>query len=208
MATKVQKVSRDDIVKARGGANFSAEKVSTSPEKKSAKRASETLPYVLRFKDSDISNFFDKYGYINHERFQDAAGTNFIRVNCENFDVIFSDFDIAVNCYPEYDTMTSDFNFKKFMEYCKANDIAPEQTIADIIYTDLFGAKFPSYAEIRQAHKDNIAHASHSALPKNMRKLLKSVHEKVLATNKLEGNKGKYGVFDVEQFKGSISEGE
>ncbi len=203
MGPNIQRVSRDDIAKARGGADFSAHRYSSEAPKSSSHASNKNLPYVARFKDAEIVNFFKKFGYLSHERFESQSGTNLVRVNCASFDVIFSDFDMAVNFYPESKVQSSDFDFDSFMAYCTSNDLAPEQTIADIIYTDLFDAKFPSYAEARQAHKDAAAHDSYAALPKTMRPLLKSAQEKLLAVNKLEGNKGKYGYFDADRFKGT-----
>lgn len=197
LGAKVERVSRNDIVKARSGANFSAEKNDTS---KRGKQSKKELPYVLKLKEKDIVDFFTKYGYINHEVFSNDAGTAFIQVNCENFDVIFSDYDVAVNCYPEYASMTSDFDFGAFVKYCKTIDVPVEQAIADIIVADLLTPRFPSYAESRKKHQDEKVAIAYAELPKNMKRLVGSVQEKTLAENKLMENKGKFGTFDAEDF--------
>ena len=54
--------------------------------------AYENFSYVAKIKDSEIKKFFNNYGYLSHEKFQDESGKHFIRVCCENFDAIFSDF--------------------------------------------------------------------------------------------------------------------
>lgn len=194
---RIQQVSTDDVKRARNSANFSAdEKVPVFAKHiKPSERS-----YVSRLKNHDIVTFFANYGYINHEKFQDEAQKDFVRVSCENFDVIFSDYDIAVQCFPEFMSTGSKFDFAQFIEYCKAIDVTPEQAISDIIITDLLTAKFPSYAESRNVHKDNKSLSAFVKLPNSMRKLVKSVQEKVMAVNKLEGNKGKYGSFDIEHY--------
>ncbi len=194
---RIQKVSFEDVKMARNGANFSADEKTL---KSRTKTSSEDRSYTSKLKNTDIIKFFINYGYINHEKFQDEAKKDFIRVSCENFDVIFSDNDIAVNCYPEFMSTSSKFNFSEFEKYCKAIDVNPEQAISDIIINDLMVSKFPSYAEHRNKVKDDRAVAAFVALPRNMRHLVKSVQEKTTAVNKLEGNKGKYGSFDLENY--------
>lgn len=193
----VQKVSLSDIASARGGTGFSASKNSAKTEKKAD---TQNLPYVLKLKEKDIVNFFKKYGYISHEVVSDGAGTAFIQVNCENFDVIFNDYDVAVNCLPEYSSTLSNFNFEAFVKYCKTIDVPVEQAIADIIVADFLTPRFPSYAESRKKHQDEKATLAFAELPKNMKSLVKTVQEKAYAENKLMANKGIYGTFDAEDF--------
>lgn len=202
MGANVQKVSREDIAKARNGAAFSVSKESSDASKINP-QSRKGLSYIARLKDDEIAKFFAQFGYLNHERFDSQTGVNLVRVNCAKFDAIFSDFDIAICLYPESRIPSENFDFDSFMAYCTSNDLAPEQTISDMIHTDLLGAKFPSYAEARQTQKDATANASYMALPKSMRPMFKSINEKLLATNKLEGNKGRYGSFDSDKFKGT-----
>jgi hypothetical protein len=128
LGAKVERVSRKDVVEARTGADFSASKNTVKTSKKSSE---QNLPYVLKLKEKDIVNFFKKYGYIGHEIISDESGAAFVQVNCENFDVIFNDYDVAVNCLPEYSSTLSNFDFEAFSKYCKTIDVPIEQAIAD-----------------------------------------------------------------------------
>lgn len=197
LGAKVERVSRKDIVEARTGADFSASKNTVKTSKKSGE---QNLPYVLKLKEKDIVNFFKKYGYIGHEIISDESGAAFVQVNCENFDVIFNDYDVAVNCLPEYSSTLSNFDFEAFVKYCKTIDVPVEQAIADIIVADFLTPRFPSYAESRKKHQDEKATLAFAELPKNMKSLVKTVQEKAYAENKLMANKGKFGTFDAEDF--------
>lgn len=156
--------------------------------------------FLAKLSNQEIKEFFSKFGYISHEKYKDENGIDFTDVVCENFEVIFNDFDFAVNCNQSNKKTDSDFDYPAFLTYCDSIDKAPEEAIADIITSDFLTPRFPTYAEKRRKHKDEQARNAFAALPKSMRIKLKSLNEKVGAENALMENKGKYGTFDAENF--------
>ena len=167
------------------------------PQKKSVPVSADGKPkqrsFLSKLSNKEIVAFF----------------TDFTNVVCENFEVIFNDFDFAVICNPKEGATGSTFDYPAFVTYCDSIDKAPEEAIADIITSDLLTPRFPSYAEKRRKHKDEQARNAYAALPKSMRIKLKSLNELVVAKNALMENKGKYGAFDAEDYlKTTYGEGQ
>ena len=199
---KKEKVSLEEILKARGSADFSVKEFA---EKSSKIASTETSAFTDKLSDKEVVAFFTPFGYINHEKVKDSANSSFYHVNCENFEVLFNDFDAVVTCFPQYATFTSDFDYAKFARYCESIDTTPEQAIADLITADLFTPRFPSYAEKRRLHKSNQLNDAFYGLPAAMQKLLHSVNSKTRVDIKTMENKGKYGVFDEILYYGGVT---
>ena len=183
------------------------------PQKKSVPASTgETTKkrsFLSKLSNKEIVAFFTDFGYLAHEKYQDENGVDFTNVVCENFEVIFNDFDFAVICNPKEGATGSTFDYPAFVTYCDSIDKAPEEAIADIITSDLLTPRFPSYAEKRRKHKDEQARNAYAALPKSMRIKLKSLNEKVVAENALMENKGRYGAFNAEEYlKTTYGEGQ
>ena len=183
------------------------------PQKKSVPVSADEKPkqrsFLSKLSNKEIVAFFTDFGYLAHEKYQDENGVDFTNVVCENFEVIFNDFDFAVICNPKEGATGSTFDYPAFVTYCDSIDKAPEEAIADIITSDLLTPRFPSYAEKRRKHKDEQARNAYAALPKSMRIKLKSLNEKVVAENALMENKGRYGAFNAEEYlKTTYGEGQ
>lgn len=197
--TKVSKISREDLAAARQSSGFS---VPATAEAQEPKIARKKLPYTQKLTDKEIQDFFTAYGYINHERITDGAGNSYIHIDCENFEALVGEFDIAVTTYqqPDYNPILSEFDFNKFVKYCKAIDVPVEQALADIITTDLLIKRFPAYAEAKGKHKQQQIDEAFAELPKSMKKQLATLNEKAIADNKTMTNKGVFGSFDKDVY--------
>ncbi len=202
----VSKVSREELAQASAS-------LFGIPQKKSVPDKSQDQPkqrsYISKLTNKELKEFFSGFGYIAHQKYQDENGVDFTHVTCENFEVIFNDYDMAVICNPANTKSNSGFDYPAFLTYCDSVDLAPEQAIADIVTADFLTPRFPSYAEKRRKHKDAQARSAFESLPKAMRMKLKSINEKIAAENALMENKGKYGTFDAEEFlKTTYGEGQ
>lgn len=202
----VSKISKEELAQASASL-FGVPQKKSIPA--STGETTKKRSFLSKLSNKEIVAFFTDFGYIAHEKYQDENGVDFTDVICENFEVIFNDFDFAVMCNPSSSKVQSTFNFPAFLQYCDTVDKAPEEAIADIITSDLLTPRFPSYAEKRRKHKDEQARNAFAALPKSMRIKLKSLNEKVVAENALMENKGKYGAFDAEDYlKTTYGEGQ
>ena len=94
----------------------------------------------------------------------------------------------------------SEFDFNKFVKYCKAIDVPVEQALADIITTDLLIKRFPAYAEAKGKNKQQQIDEAFAELPKSMKKQLATLNEKAIADNKTMINKGVFGSFDKDVY--------
>lgn len=202
----VSRLTKEELAQA-SASFFGVPQKKSVPAEYGEKQKQRT--YLSKLSNKEIVEFFKDFGYIAHQKYQDDNGVDFTNVVCENFEVIFSDFDFAVICNPKESTSSSPFDYASFVKYCDSVDKAPEEAIADIITSDLLTPRFPSYAEKRRKHKDEQARNAFAALPKSMKIKLKSLNEKVVAENALMENKGKYGSFDAESFlKTTYGEGQ
>ena len=203
---KVSKVSKEELAQASASL-FGVPQKKSAPDQAGEKQKQRS--YVSKLTNKELKEFFSQFGYVSHQKYQDETGADFTHVTCENFEVIFNDFDMAIICNPASVKSESDFDYPAFLTYCDSIDKAPEEALADIVTADFLTPRFPSYAEKRRKHKDEQARNAFAALPKSMRIKLKSLNEKVATENALMENKGKYGTFDAEEFlKTTYGEGQ
>ena len=193
----VSRLSKEEIARASASL-FGMPQVKSTPT--GADERPKQRSFLAKLSNKEIKEFFSGFGYISHEKYKDENNVDFTHVTCENFEVIFNDFDFAVICNPSNTKSDSDFDYPAFLTYCDSVDKAPEEAIADIITADFLTPRFPTYAEKRRRYKDEQSRNAFESLPKSMRMKLKSLNEKVAAENALMENKGKYGTFNAEDF--------
>lgn len=156
--------------------------------------------YVERLSDQEIVDFFKPFGFIAMIR-ENFNGFPAIEVVCEDFDVGFNDYDVAVNL--DFAGTSSNpnnpFDFEAFEDYCNSIDTTPEQAIAEIIRIRLLGQRFHSYGKNYETKKQEQRKNSFSTLPKSMQKLFSEVNEKREAEITATANKLAYGTYQPEQ---------
>lgn len=194
-SSKISRVSKEEL--AQASASLFASQNLTENEKIS--NSNKLRSYIEKLSNEEIKSFFEPYGYVSHKKYKDENNESFAHIICSDFEVILNDFDVAVLCYPTA-KKTSAFDYPAFLNYCNETDTAPEQAISDIVVAGLMTPRFPSYAEKRKKYKDEKTQNAFRSLPKEMKPLLKTLNEKTLAENSLMENKGKYGIFDAEEF--------
>lgn len=194
-SSKISRVSKEEL--AQASASLFASPNLEKPEQ--TLNSAKLRSYIEKLSNEEIKNFFEPYGYISHKKYKDENNENFAHIACSDFEVILNDFDVAVLCYPTA-KKSSTFDYPAFLKYCNETDTAPEQAISDIVIAGLMTPRFPSYAEKRKKYKDEKTQNAFRSLPKEMKPLLKTLNDKVLAENSIMENKGKYGTFDAEEF--------
>ena len=112
---------------------------------------SSTKRYVDRFSDKKIAEFFAPYGYITHERSDDAGA---VLVLCDSCQIIFDDFSVMTEPTVSLFTNNPEFDFAEFSALCEQANITPSQAISDRLEDEVFG-QMPYYVEKKKAFTDN-----------------------------------------------------
>lgn len=109
--------------------------------------------YVNKLKAEEIKNIFLPFGYIDHEQMDSQ-----IYVICKDFDVMFSDFTLAldnnVNSSDRKWLTSSKFDYKAFEDTLDQMGLTMEQAIDERVAIWL-SERFHSYSVDRKNYKDN-----------------------------------------------------
>ena len=107
--------------------------------------------FIDRFSDKKIAEFFTPYGYITHERSDDAGA---VLVLCNNCQIIFDDFTVMAE--PVISLFTNDptFDFVEFSALCEQANTTPSQAIADRLEDEVFNS-MPYYVERKKQFNEN-----------------------------------------------------
>lgn len=193
---KVQRLSREELNALY--AESAEQHIPAGPSNGQPKAAKKS--YVSKLKNAEVADYFKKFGYIDHERFSDEQGTDFIFVTCETFDALLNDFDVAIMLRPEASNTISDFNLDEFGKICRHLGLSRSEVLADLITSELMTPRFPSYAEERYKHQIGVIDSTFESTSPEMRKILSTMQSKLHADAKTMKNKGVYGEFDAETF--------
>lgn len=176
------------------------------PAQKTAKAETEKIPenkkhrsFISKLKDTEIENFFERFGYLSHERLTDKQKNDYLHIVCENMEVIMNDFDIGVTFYPEL-TSISKFKYNEFQNFCRVLGISETKAMADIITSQLMTPRFPSYAEKRHEYQTNLISDAANNMSVGTRSVLSPLIDQQIAEANMMNNVGKYGTFDIETF--------
>jgi len=142
----VSQVSIKEIQDARAS---QPTQVFTVPKK--VKSESSDKRYVDRFSDKKIAEFFAPYGYITHERSDDAGA---VLVSCDSCNIIFDDFSVMTEPIFSLFTSNPNFDFGEFTQLCELANTTPSQAISDRLEDEVFGA-MPYYVEKKKAFTEN-----------------------------------------------------
>lgn len=199
MKRSIEKVSREEI--AQASADFyAAQKTRYNSQNNESSKPIFPKTYVSRLNTKDIEDFFSKFGNVRTlYKYKDPSDKDYVFVDCETFETLFSDFDFAVIYHPN-STNNSTFDFDALVDYCNTTDLPVEQAIADMIAFDLMASNFPSYPEELEKQRNKKSCDAFSKLPKSVRMAMKTVHEKQLAENANVGSKGKFGTFNTDAY--------
>lgn len=176
---KISKLSKDEIDKEYS--EFKA----TSLTQNNSNQNSESQSYIDKLKDKDIVDYFTPFGLVDFKKIKIAENDPFkaLMVDCKNFTVILSDYDIIVSMHPEtynYDSnkQNSEFNIFDLFNYSSGIDTAPEKILADLIQIEFLGQRFHSYEKYYTKRKHKERKEAFDKLPKNMKHRLKVIDEK------------------------------
>lgn len=178
------------------------------------KKEVDPIEYTARLSDSDIENYFAKFGYISHERdFAEDSIWKHISVLCNGFEVSFDDYLRNVIIGHQYDKETiavesnpalkptkqgAEFDIEALQEYAENLGYTPEQIISELVTAELFADRFPSYGVARQKFAIENLRKSYEQLPMSMRKSLKNIQEMADAHVKSTANKSYYGYYNID----------
>ncbi len=143
----VSQVSLQEISAVRQGLPVSQIEVH---KPKKAETSSKKY-FIERFSDKKIGEFFAPYGYVTHERSDDAGA---ILVLCDNCQIIFDDFTVMAEPIVSLFTNNTDFDFGEFSAVCEQANTTPSQAIADRLEEEVFNP-MPYYVEKKKAFTDN-----------------------------------------------------
>ena len=169
--------------------------VSTSPI--AVNRASlYSTEYIKKLPLSEIEQFFDQFDGTSCAKIPNDKDPKFVFVTCNGFSVTFSDYS-SVFDFNEHLLLPAHaspkFNLEAFADYCLKIEKNPDQVISELMAVELFGQRFPSYSENRRKVKLQENKLAFDALPKSMKKTLKTANEQ--KENEIESthNKLYYG---------------
>ena len=155
--------------------------------------------FIDRFSDKKIAEFFTPYGYITHERSDDAGA---VLVLCNNCQIIFDDFTVMAE--PVISLFTNDptFDFVEFSALCEQANTTPSQAISDRLEEEVFN-QMPYYVEKKKAFTDN----NLNGIAKNAKygKLLKATTTKQIHRENLASLNKTYGSTDPEKIADTLA---
>ena len=166
---------------------------------KKVKSESSTKRFIDRFSDKKIAEFFAPYGYITHERSDDAGA---VLVLCDSCQIIFDDFSVMTEPTVSLFTNNPSFDFGEFTALCEQASITPSQAISDRLEDEVFG-QMPYYVEKKKAFTENNLHG----IAKNSKygKLLKAATTKQSHREKLASLIKTYGSSDPEKIADTLA---
>ena len=191
----VSAVSLQEISAARSGMPIAPQVVS-SP--KTASSSQDKL-FIDRFSDKKIAEFFAPYGYITHERSDDAGA---VLVLCDNCQIIFDDFTVMTEPVISLFTSNPTFDFGEFSALCEQSNITPSQAIADRLENEVFNS-MPYYVEKKKKFNEN--NLNNIAKNKKYGSLLKSSVEKQLHRENFAPLNKTYGSSDPEKIADTLA---
>ena len=157
--------------------------------------------FIKQLKLSEIENFFKKFDMTACAKIPNEQDPKFVLVSCNGFNVVFSDysfvFDFNGGFVEPDNTKASKFDMEAFAKYCELTDQAPDQVIGELMAVELFGQRFSSYAPRRREIKQKENKIAFNALPREMQKTLRTVHEKQEQSIDATYNKNYFGNYDI-----------
>lgn len=120
-------------------------------KKLKSNEAKDKIHFIEKFSDKRIAEFFTPYGYITHERSDDAGA---ILVLCDNCQIIFDDFTVMAEPSISLFTNNTAFDFVEFAAICEQANTTPSQAIADRLEEEVFN-EMPYYVEKKRAFTEN-----------------------------------------------------
>lgn len=177
----VSKVTREELQAERP--YLAASKQSpASGEQQNANRASlYSTEYIKKLSIPEIEKFFEQFDVSACAKIPNNEDPKFVLVTCKDFNVVFSDYSFVFDFYPgEFaNTVKGEptFDYEAFKNYCDLTERTPDQVISELMTIELFGQRFPSYSENRKKVKMEENRIAFGALPKSLRKRLKTANE-------------------------------
>ena len=155
--------------------------------------------FIEKFSDKKIAEFFTPYGYITHERSDDAGA---ILVLCDNCRIIFDDFTVMAEPSISLFTNNTTFDFSEFAALCEQANTTPSQAISDRLEEEVFN-QMPYYVEKKKAFTEN----NLNGIAKNAKygKLLKATTTKQIHRENLASLNKTYGSTDPEKIADTLA---
>lgn len=155
--------------------------------------------FIEKFSDKKIAEFFTPYGYITHERSDDAGA---ILVLCDNCQIIFDDFTVMAEPSISLFTNNTTFDFSEFATLCEQANTTPSQAISDRLEEEVFN-QMPYYVEKKKAFTEN----NLNGIAKNAKygKLLKATTTKQIHRENLASLNKTYGSTDPEKIADTLA---
>lgn len=133
--------------------------------------------YLSRLKDTEIAEFFKPFDFISFNRGEEIGFNNMAVVVCNNFSVVFTDYDIIVQFFNPT-LPNSSFDLNAFLDYCESINTTPEKAMADLVQINLLGQRFHSYNKNFTKIKQDERKLAFNSLPKSLKPMLKTLDQK------------------------------
>lgn len=176
---QVTRLTKEEIAaeQSSSGANNQAPVVSAPITNRASLYSTE---YIKKLPLAEIEKFFEKFDVTACAKIPNDKEPKFVFANCNGFQVTFSDYSFVFDFNETLlipDETKTKFNLQAFADYCEKIGKTPEQIISELMTVELFGQRFPSYAENRKRVKLAENRLAFEQLPKSMQKTLKIAHE-------------------------------
>lgn len=196
---KVEKLTKDELAYAKNNSISSTKESNFSH----AKNPQKNNVFISKLSVQEIEEFFKKFGVNFVAKIPTEKEPEFVYVQCDQFSVTFTDFVSTFNFdYSGTPDLTdkSNFNLSLFAKYCDEIEVYPDQAISHLIAVNLFGKRFPSYANAKREFDQKNQKQAFEKLPRSMQKDLGIVHEIKENENKGIYNKLTYGDCNIEEY--------
>ena len=160
---------------------------------------SQEKRFIDRFSDKKIADFFAPYGYITHERSDDAGA---VLVMCDNCQIIFDDFTVMAEPVISLFKSDPEFDFVEFASLCEQSNITPSQAISDRLEEEIFNP-MPYYVERKKKFNEN--NFRNIARNKKYGSLLQSAVAKQNHRENLASLNKTYGSSDPEKIADTLA---
>lgn len=191
----VSAVSMQEINEARASVPVTPRIV----KKLKSNEAKDKRHFIEKFSDKRIAEFFTPYGYITHERSDDAGA---ILVLCDNCQIIFDDFTVMAEPSISLFTNNTTFDFIEFAAICEQANTTPSQAIADRLEEEVFN-EMPYYVEKKRAFTEN--NLNGIAKDAKYGKLMKAATTKQSHRENLASLNKTYGSSDPEKIADTLA---
>lgn len=175
---KISKLTKEELESAKTSKDASKPASSVSHAQNNPASPDSTY-FISKLPLKDVAKFFEPFGVKACQKVPNDENPQFIAVRCNDFDVVFTDYNIKfdVPIFVSDEEESTKFKPTACADFCESIQKLPEQILTEKIQIELFGQRFEAYSKNLKKIKLSQLDESYAKLPKTMKPIMKLAYE-------------------------------